>query len=254
MFEWGKCWTVNQNWIDKNISSFQKDVCLTEIRYCNSTDLAPCLCFAECKWVFSFLSSSAVKLTMKSQKCTENSLQWPPILLSNTRNWCLISKAAGKQPSVPDSLSVETQATNTSEKAHYQRGLTIKAGARQPLKKNFYLLLNWGAQGRVFMVDCRRELLWVLRELQFVMLNTRMSQPTINSALPHTDPWKPEIFWYWDFIATETEQPGDALLQIRIFKSSEPLKAVFHLGLPVWNTNKNLANLMTQQKNAFSVY
>lgn len=68
-------------------------------------------------------------------------------------------------------------------------------------KKNFYLLLNWGAQGHVFMVDCRRELLWVLRELQFVMLNTRMSQPTINSALPHTDPWKPEIFWYWDFIA-----------------------------------------------------
>lgn len=71
MFEWGKCWTVNQNWIDRNISSFQKDVCLTEIRYCNSTDLAPCLCFATCKWVFSFLRSSAVKPTIKSQKYTK---------------------------------------------------------------------------------------------------------------------------------------------------------------------------------------
>lgn len=61
VFEWRKCWTVNQNWIERSITSFQRGVCLIEIRYCNSTDLSPCLCFAACTWIFSFLSSSAVK-------------------------------------------------------------------------------------------------------------------------------------------------------------------------------------------------
>lgn len=42
-------------------------------------------------------------------------------------------------------------------------------------------------------------------------------------------------------LQTETEQPGNALLQLHqlsIFKSSGPLEAVFLLGLPIWKTNK----------------
>lgn len=242
MFEWGKCWTVNQNWVDRNISSFQKDVCLTEIRYCNSTDLAPCLCFAACKWVFSFLSSSAVKPTMKSQKYIEEFSEMTTVLLSNTRNWCLISKAASKGPLFQTHCQWKHKQwiplKTVLKGAHYQRWLMIQANGRQLFKKNILLLLIWGAQEHVFMV--RR----VTPSSEWALvrhLKTRMSQPTLRSALPHADPCKPELFWYWDFIANwnwTTWGCSSAVHQLSIFKLSGRVKAVFLLGFPVWKSNK----------------
>lgn len=149
---------------------------------------------------------------------------------------------------------------NTSEKSaqkDYQKWLMTQAGARQPFKKNctcYWIELHknmfswWIAEESYpeFWESCGL-LCWApecLRPQQILLCHMQTL-----ASLRYFDT---EIL-----LQTETEQPGDALLQLhqlRIFKSSEPLKAVFQLGLPVWKTNKKLANLMTQQKNAFSVY
>lgn len=52
-------------------------------------------------------------------------------------------------------------------------------------------------------------------------------------------------------LQTETEQALLQLHQLSIFKASGPLKPVLQLGLPIWKTNKQLANLSTEQKMPF---
>lgn len=195
MFEWRKCWTVNQNWIDRNISSFQKDVCLTEIRYCNSTELAPCLCFAACKWIFSFLSSSAVKTPSSHRNICKNLLKWPLILLSNARNaWSLICRAAEKSPPFQTHPQWKCQQSvllkTVLKEAHYQRWLMVQV-PDDCLKKYLHAIdLKWSKNvftvwtkvaltlWREVALTCSEEALVCCAEDQDVPDNTKFCSAT----------------------------------------------------------------------------